>query len=357
MRPIFNYFKMLTGNAILVNILILVVFTSKRSYAGSKQLSHSTNKVAELDHRLSKSNKVSFSDIIKRNETFNTTSQDILVFLHVQKTGGTTFERHLVYDLRIDQPCSCSELKRRCLCLRRPLNGRLASIAEDTWLISRFSTGWVCGLHPDWSQLDECLRNLRNLYFITFLRNPLHRFVSEFRHVQRGATWKASKSHCGMNDTHFCYRDKPNWFNVSLDEFLNCPSNMAINRQTRMLADHDQLKCSEDGDTSVVDRAMLSSAMDNLKDMAYFGLCGEQKISQIMFEKTFKLTFREEFQQSDDNKTRILIDNMPKEARNRILELNHLDVKLYEFALGLFSQRCKQLNIDCGSINSMIEQG
>lgn len=30
-------------------------------------------------------------------------------------------------------------------------------------------------------------------YYITFLREPVARYISEFRHVQRGATWRASR--------------------------------------------------------------------------------------------------------------------------------------------------------------------
>jgi hypothetical protein len=35
--------------------------------------------------------------------------EDVLVFLHMQKTGGTTFGKHLVKNLDVDQPCECSK--------------------------------------------------------------------------------------------------------------------------------------------------------------------------------------------------------------------------------------------------------
>lgn len=38
---------------------------------------------------------------------FNIKGRDVIVFLHIQKTGGTTFGRHLVKNIRLEQPCSC----------------------------------------------------------------------------------------------------------------------------------------------------------------------------------------------------------------------------------------------------------
>ena len=39
-----------------------------------------------------------------------------------------------------------------------------------------------------------------------------------------------------------CYSGE-DWTNVSLEEFINCDSNLAWNRQTRMLADLTQIGC------------------------------------------------------------------------------------------------------------------
>ena len=74
---------------------------------------------------------------------------DILVFLHIQKTGGSTFGRHLVRDaIGVPVPCECQTHRKRCNCT----DGR-----GRQWLFSRYSTGWVCGLHADWTELHECV--------------------------------------------------------------------------------------------------------------------------------------------------------------------------------------------------------
>lgn len=78
----------------------------------------------------------------------SSTVQTVLVFLHIQKTGGTLIERGLVRTGLIGRKCSCSKGKRRCPC---------RTAAGDTWLVSRFSTGWICGLHADMTEYRECL--------------------------------------------------------------------------------------------------------------------------------------------------------------------------------------------------------
>lgn len=59
--------------------------------------------------------------------------------------------------------------------------------------------------------------------------------------MQRGATWKGSRHFCkgkAATDEEIpsCY-EGDNWEGVQLDEFVDCDSNLAGNRQTRMLAD------------------------------------------------------------------------------------------------------------------------
>ena len=72
--------------------------------------------------------------------------KDVLVFLHMQKTGGTTFGHHLVKDL--EKTCKCYKKKKRCDCL---------TSTDTIWLFSRYSTGWICGLHADWTELKSCV--------------------------------------------------------------------------------------------------------------------------------------------------------------------------------------------------------
>nr|XP_056706166.1 heparan-sulfate 6-O-sulfotransferase 1-like [Euleptes europaea] len=86
---------------------------------------------------------------LERRLAFDMKGDDVIVFLHIQKTGGTTFGRHLVQNVRLEVPCDCRPGQKKCTCYRP--NRR------ETWLFSRFSTGWSCGLHADWTELTSCV--------------------------------------------------------------------------------------------------------------------------------------------------------------------------------------------------------
>jgi hypothetical protein len=88
---------------------------------------------------------------------FDITDRDVIVFLHIQKTGGTTFGRHLVRDLNLENPCNCPRKRKRCDCFR-------PNTINEQWLFSRYSTGWKCGLHADWTELTDCVEGALDEY-------------------------------------------------------------------------------------------------------------------------------------------------------------------------------------------------
>ncbi|XP_029368480.1 heparan-sulfate 6-O-sulfotransferase 2 [Echeneis naucrates] len=284
---------------------------------------------------------------LNRVVDFNIKGDDVIVFLHIQKTGGTTFGRHLVRNIQLERPCDCHAGQKKCTCYRP---GK-----KETWLFSRFSTGWSCGLHADWTELTRCVpsrmdsreapKNLprRNYYYITILRDPVSRYLSEWRHVQRGATWKASLHVCDgrsptLSELPSCYSGD-DWSGCSLQEFMDCPYNLANNRQTRMLADLSLVGCYNVSAMSEEERwgVLLESAKRNLRGMAFFGLTEYQRKTQYLFERTFNLEFIAPFTQL--NGTRASSVEVPSETQHRIRQLNQWDVELYEYARDLFLQR------------------
>ncbi|XP_053212359.1 heparan-sulfate 6-O-sulfotransferase 2-like [Panonychus citri] len=297
-----------------------------------------------------KLNTMSFDQIIKDpNFMFDIKGDDVMVFLHMQKTGGTSFGHHLVRDLDLEAPCQCRKGKKICKCIRPNSESRL-------WLFSRYTTGWKCGLHADWTELTNCVDSVMNqsdrskvsdhhYFFITLLREPVSRFLSEFRHTQRGATWKNSLHLCGgrpalPEELPSCYTGE-DWTNVSLQEFIACPYNLAINRQTRMLADLTLVGCYNRSIMSEHQRntILLASAKENLKRMAFFGLCEQQKISQYLFESTFKLYFLQPFIQLNETHSSLALDELDKSVLDKIRWLNHLDVELYNYGQQLLAER------------------
>ncbi|MCP9265015.1 Heparan-sulfate 6-O-sulfotransferase 3 [Dirofilaria immitis] len=170
---------------------------------------------------------LSFNKILDDPDNgFNMSDNDVIVFLHIQKTAGTSFERFLVKHLNVSAPCICRMGKKRCTCM-----------------------------------------------------SPVARFISEYRHVERGATWLAARHICNgrpptPEQLPMCFDPEIGWDGVSLDEFLACPYNLAFNRQTRMLADLTLINCYDTRTTDVATREkiMLESAKANLKNLAFLVL-------------------------------------------------------------------------------------
>ena len=86
------------------------------------------------------------TDIMKEFH-FDKEGDDVLVFLHIQKTGGSTFVRHLVKDLEVQCDCETNRPK-ECDCYNSK---------KQIWMFNRFSVGWACGLHADWNELTACI--------------------------------------------------------------------------------------------------------------------------------------------------------------------------------------------------------
>ncbi|CAG2183833.1 unnamed protein product, partial [Oppiella nova] len=189
-----------------------------------------------------------------------------------------------------------SNHRKRCQCLRpnRP---------NSQWLFSRLTVGTKCGIHPDFNELIHCCDRVldelegdsvkRRYFYITLLRDPITRFISEYNHFRtQELNGKASRHWCGgqevmqMPDCEF-------GADVSIDEFMDCHQNLAINRQTRMLSDLALVGCYNSSYMSSEERhvVMLRSAQNNLHKMAFFGLNEFPRISQHLFEETFDLVF------------------------------------------------------------------
>uniref|UniRef100_A0A915NDL2 Trafficking protein particle complex subunit 5 n=5 Tax=Meloidogyne TaxID=189290 RepID=A0A915NDL2_MELJA len=304
MRHLNRTFSCLISTIILIFFIIYLIYafwtttkfnfvftgtpSLRFSYALSQPL---TNKVNENNFQKN-SLIVSFDQIDQDFDkfSFKFSGEDTLIFLHIQKTAGTTFERFLVRKLNISNPCICEEGQKRCDCEIIDNFGK-----KRIWLFSRYSTGWVdwaCGLHADFTKLvvANCVdyyfkikegQSKNRFYLTTFIREPIDRFISEFSHVKRGARWKRVQHFC--NNMSECLE-----FDlvkeVELDEFLSCPHNLAFNRQTRMLADLTLIGCDNlifsDTPTSHFGRLMLESAKKNLQNkFAFFGI--KERMNEI----------------------------------------------------------------------------
>jgi len=132
------------------------------------------------------------------------------------------------------------------------------------------------------------------------------------------------------------------WTGVSLQEFMSCKYNLANNRQTRMLSNLTLVGCYDHSaipDSAERDRILLNSAVENLRQMAFFGLTERQSDTQFLFERTFGIHFRRRFVQF--NNTHAHKADVTDDEVMAVRRLNRLDVALYQFANRLFEERVR----------------
>ncbi|XP_005104246.1 heparan-sulfate 6-O-sulfotransferase 2 [Aplysia californica] len=289
---------------------------------------------------------------------FNINASDKLVVMHIQKTGGSTFEYHLVKDTDIKPRCKC----RHSIMTSANVLCGCVNDKRRLWMFQRLTVRWPCGCHADYSTLTYCLEpwfklfdrkkrvEVRKFHYVTVLRDPTRRFLSEWRHVQRGAEWKEFLVCDGhRNRPRICYRGE-NWANVTLSEFMSCETNLAINRQTRMLANMTLSDCYETESNLSRrhrDEIMLASAKYNLaRFFRFFGLLERELDSARLFGATFDgINFHLETFQQEPTVADSTLSTLTDFEKEEILRLNYLDVRLLEFARALFAERLKNAQL------------
>lgn len=93
---------------------------------------------------------------------------------------------------------------------------------------------------------------------------------------------------------------------------------------------------------------MLRSAKANLRQMAFFGLVEYQRATQYMFERTFHMKFINNFEQFSH--THATSAHVTDAQRERVLQVNRLDIELYRYAKELFLKRLNKMRSDDGNL-------
>lgn len=348
---------------------------------------HATPKTALLSKiEVERSNTISESlptpniNVSNLGIQFDPHGNDTLVFIHIQKTGGSNYVRHLV-TLRKDgvKLCNSSSSKKRKKIAgysKRTLCPRDWDFPDgEPWFIAEKTLGWVCGLHASYTEFQSCLStkfsvNNKNIYFMTLLRHPVLRYISEYLHFQRGATWgvrhKCKEREVTDAEMPPCYPgfyDKEPWVNITLSVFLSCKSNWANNRQTMMLADLASVGCFNKSlhTEEERERLMLESAKRTLRQFAYFGITEYIEESEAIFEETFGVKFDERVEQRSFS----ALHSAPmlqslwsnRNVYQEVANANRLDMELYKYALRLFAVRLKAIGqqIDRSRVRKAIQ--
>ena len=326
---------------------------------------------------------------VQHQTHFDFNGNDTLVFIHIQKTGGSNFLRHLV-TLKKNGAQLC--LANHSVAKRQTTKRQYALCPKswehptaEVWLLAEKTVGWACGLHPFYTEFRSCIlaqgirptkllnrvNPRRNFCFTTILRHPVLRYLSEYFHVQRGATW-SYRHKCGGREVtdeevppcYHGYYTGEKWENVSLTSFVSCEDNWANNRQTRMVADLASIGCFQKSlyTRQERDRLLLQSAKDNLEKFPYFGITEYAEESALLFEKTFGMEFGDRMEQKpiqDLNSAPVLPSLWNKQdIYKQIVQSNALDMELYDYALQLFTTRLKAIGvtIDSSKVDKEIEK-
>ena len=330
---------------------------------------------------------------------FNPYGEDTIVYLHIQKTGGTGFIEYLVTALipveRINNypaqallPDPQTDERNRIIGI--PLcktsetgwkrDGDRMFYKEEcpkdwknptkaTWLLSEKTVGWVCGVHAFYIDFKRCLHgdsklsflsNHNRFHYIVVLRHPLLRYVSEYLHALQGACWersyvcngKAMKQNMEIKSAkcsdHFICDTPRDQQNFTLEMFANCQESWSTNRMTVMLADHEDATCWNKTQYTRKERdsILLNSAKKTLKSMSYFGITEFISESGLLFEKTFGMIFGKPIKgRTLESRAGEFFKSLEinEHLRKLIIANNQLDFELYGFALEIFKERMKSI--------------
>ncbi|CAK9303033.1 unnamed protein product [Gordionus sp. m RMFG-2023] len=178
------------------------------------------------------------------------------------------------------------------------------------------------------------------------LREPMKRYLSEYYQILKGSHWRRQYILCEkevliVRPTCFAHIKKIS--ELTLEEFVSCQNQWANNRMTRHLADMSIIECdkSKDLSTEQKNHIMLESAKINLQlGLKVFGITEFMPETIYLFEKVLGISFsnkellKNKVSKSEEGSKRLDRDMLIKIAQN-----NHLDVKLYNFAIKLFRER------------------
>ena len=231
---------------------------------------------------------------------------DLIVFIHIPKTAGTSFASFLESKLyHFDQ--------------------QSIAIRPRTLLTGH-------------NYLHLTYSNLANGYLITFLREPISRTISQYRSLRNplnyAENWREEWDAQQVAALEFCQKATLSEFIRSDD--LNVLSHI-VNAQTRMLADFKIGVQELLQDSSLQDRSLLSASESLLQKIDFLGIYEEMAASMVMFSRETGL----HGDLPHLNRSTPFDANLTPGDLCRIRSLTYLDSQLYELGMHLFRERAQ----------------
>jgi hypothetical protein len=233
-----------------------------------------------------------------------------VVFVHIPKTAGTSFTQYLK-------------------------NGLLGA-ADGPIPDRRITKELFCG--HEYLRLSHS--RINHAYFVTFLRDPIDRTISQYRSLRNPSNyepnWRDQISKVQVAALEFCQ-------SATFREFINSHDKAVlghiVNPQTRMLSDH-RVADEDLMDRSIPKRHVLSSACKNLvKKINFLGIYEMIDTSLMMFEKETGVNGT----LSHLNRSETFDVNLTSNDLARLCDLLDMDFQLYDFGLRVFASRIGSL--------------
>eukprot|EP00308_Calcidiscus_leptoporus_P001424 CAMPEP_0119378666 /NCGR_PEP_ID=MMETSP1334-20130426/49299_1 /TAXON_ID=127549 /ORGANISM="Calcidiscus leptoporus, Strain RCC1130" /LENGTH=310 /DNA_ID=CAMNT_0007397949 /DNA_START=78 /DNA_END=1010 /DNA_ORIENTATION=- len=261
---------------------------------------------------------------------------------------------------------------------------------QKQWLVSPDTTGWHGGVHSPVRVVQKYMmaaarltskRSLaRDNHYVTILREPVTRFLSEFYESFDG--WEAAY---GMNtmpvaegrcsallppelrniSTNIDETSK-NEYDRLFDSWVHCPFNQAADRQTRSLSfnpespslwkqrnssrrDFLEDLCAALPPRDPAGECAHLVARHTLVQLSYFAINEERCASEKLFEAQFGLRFsakQSTHEGKDAHKVPGLrMDALTRAQQQRVRWLNRYDLLLYAEARAIFQKRLRSYGI------------
>eukprot|EP00928_Gymnodinium_smaydae_P047267 TRINITY_DN31534_c0_g1_i1.p1 TRINITY_DN31534_c0_g1~~TRINITY_DN31534_c0_g1_i1.p1 ORF type:complete len:382 (-),score=28.99 TRINITY_DN31534_c0_g1_i1:324-1469(-) len=307
-----------------------------------------------------------------------------LVFLHIPKSGGVSFGERLT-NLDVEPSCKpdpANFIPREAgpwvndhpllhpnsmKCFRsNDEKSNQACPALSQWLVSPLTVGWLGGVHPLLSYLEADIRQrLRSaepcadlafgVHFIAIVRDPISRFFAEFYENYDG--WEYT--HNGRRFPKPCSAQLPDPLHFyqaagalaeTFPSWLRCESNMAADRQTRILSAEPSspelvpMYCS--GGISR-EECKLNIAKHTLRELSFFGLADARCETELLFYAKFGLKFKGENREKTRHRSgRLRFADLKTEEQKLVLQRNSNDIRLYDYAKKLFYRRLEAYGVD-----------
>jgi cephalosporin hydroxylase len=243
---------------------------------------------------------------------FELADDDLLYFLHLAKSAGTTFYSILKTQFQPEEIAPFTDEEIAAHRLHNPS----AILDVNPYRLMR-------------SHFDYNIHTIlsKKPVYVTFLRNPVERVISLYYFVRR-------------QPDHFMHT---NAINTSLEDFLEYPGGyyQGRNFQTRQIAGFTDTRY--EGANPLSNPELLNIAKRHLAEFPFFGLAERFEDSLKLLSYTFGWLPVIQYESLNVSPDKDRHQAIPQSTIEKIKEANRLDILLYEYAQRLFEERMQQM--------------